>query len=126
MSFSQSSRSDALNLYIDCSTCDNDYMRQNISFVNFVRDRKVADVHVIITYQNTGSGGEEYQLKFFGQNKFEGTADTLKFTTTPDNTGDEIRILRLNMLKLGLMQFVAKTDLASEISIAFTSDEEEE
>lgn len=125
-SFSQSNRSDALNLYIDCNTCDNDYIRQNISFVNFVRDRKVADVHVIITYQNTGSGGEEYQLKFIGQNVFEGQADTLKFTTTPDNTGDEIRELRLNMLKLGLMQFVAKTGLASEITIDFTSDEEEE
>ena len=125
-SFSQVSRSDALKLYIDCTMCDDDYIRQNISFVNFVRDRKVADVHVIVTSQNTGSGGLEYILKFIGQNDFEGQDDKLIFTTTPDNTVDEIRALRLKMLKLGLVRYVAKTDLASEIDISFTSDDNSE
>jgi len=120
--FSQSGRSDVLNLYIDCNTCNDDYIRQNIAFVNFVRDRKLADVHLIITYQNTGSGGREYQLRYIGQNDFVGQNDTLKFTTTPDNTVDEIRELRLKIFKLGLIQYVSKTDIASEISIDFELD----
>ena len=47
----------APKVYIDCLECDLDYIRTEITFVNYVRDRKEADVHILITTQDTGSGG---------------------------------------------------------------------
>ena len=50
LSYSQESdslRKYAPKVYIDCNFCDEDYIRQNITCVNYVRDRKVADVHLL-------------------------------------------------------------------------------
>ena len=49
-------RKDALNIYMEAS----EYLKKEIPYVNYVRDRKVADVVIISTRQVTGSGGEEY------------------------------------------------------------------
>ncbi len=49
ISYSQESdflRKDAPKVFIDCDFCDEEYIRQNITFINYVRDRKVADVHL--------------------------------------------------------------------------------
>ncbi len=36
----ESKRSGALNLFIDCRSCDMNYTRQEIPYVNYVRDTK--------------------------------------------------------------------------------------
>ena len=43
-----------LRVFIDCFECDTEYLRQNVQFVDYVRDRTVADVHVLVTTQGTG------------------------------------------------------------------------
>ncbi|OQX80984.1 MAG: hypothetical protein B6D61_01340, partial [Bacteroidetes bacterium 4484_249] len=43
------SREKALNIYIDCDYCDQSYFKENFTIVNYVRDRKVADAHIIIS-----------------------------------------------------------------------------
>ena len=59
----ESIETDTTNLgpkvYVDCGYCDMNFIRQNISYVNYVRDRKVADVQVLYVSQRTGSGGNE-------------------------------------------------------------------
>ena len=50
-------RIDALNVFLDCPSCDEDYTRREISFINYVRDRKEAEVHIMVTSERTGSGG---------------------------------------------------------------------
>jgi hypothetical protein len=37
-------KENAPKVYIDCQECDIDYIRTEITFVNYVRDRKEADV----------------------------------------------------------------------------------
>ena len=51
-----------LQVFLDCSDCFADYLREETGFVDFVRDRATADVHVIITNTSTGSGGLEYVI----------------------------------------------------------------
>jgi len=65
-------RSTAPNVFLDCSRrlCDMDYIRTEITFVNYMRDRENADVHVLITRRTTGSGGYEYTLNFMGLKVF--------------------------------------------------------
>ena len=73
----ESSRPDALRVFLDCASCDENYIRTEITFVNYVRDRTLADVHVLITTQATGGGGTEYTLKFIGLERFKGLENTL-------------------------------------------------
>jgi hypothetical protein len=113
-----------LRVFMDCqSGCDMNYIRTEINIVDFVLDRLAADVHVLITDQNTGSGGDKYQLIFFGQNSFAHMQDTLYFDNDANNTDFEERELLVKYLKLGLTPFIAKTKMAKGISIQMKTAE---
>ena len=114
----------APKVYIDCSMCDIDYIRTEITFVNYVRDRKEADIHVLVTSQRTGAGGREYTLAFIGQNKFEGVNDTQKYFTEQTDTEDETREGMVKAMKVGLMSYVAKTPIASRIEVSYQEEVE--
>ncbi len=113
----------APKVYIDCGICDIDYIRTEITFVNYVRDRKEAHIHILITTQTTGSGGREYTLSFMGQNEFAGTNDTQKYFSNQTDTEDEIRQGLVKALKIGLMSFVARTPISSRIAISYAEEE---
>ncbi len=110
-------RENAVKIFIDCQRCDMNYIRQHIPYVNYVRDVKEAEVYVLETRQNTGSGGSEYTFTFLGQGKYDGKNDTLAYATRPDDTDDHIREGRTNMMKMGLMRYVATTPLYEEVTI---------
>ncbi len=59
-------------------------MRTEVTFINYVRDRTDADVHVLVTTQETGGGGIEYTAKFIGLGRFAGVDQTLKVLRGPD------------------------------------------
>jgi len=109
-------RKDALNVYMESS----DFIRKEIPFVNYVRDIKDAGVYIISTSQNTGSGGKEYSYFFVGQEKYEGMRDTLSFVTGSDETTEGKREKEVNILKMGLMRYVAKTPLSKYMKISFS------
>lgn len=100
-----------LKVFIDCSNtwCDQTFIKTEINIVDFLLDNQAADLHILITEQNTGSGGSRYQMIFFGQNKFKNQSDTLQFTTSPNATNFEERDIFIKYLKLGLGPFIAKT-----------------
>ncbi|MFQ5334633.1 MAG: hypothetical protein ACE5DN_01020 [Flavobacteriales bacterium] len=115
----------APKVYIDCPICGEqgvDYIRQNLTWVNYVRDRKLAQIHVIITNQRNGSGGKEYTLTFVGQLEFAGNNDTLVFSSKPDDTDLDIQENGLQMLKLGLIQYLAHTPLAPYLDISYDAE----
>ena len=72
-------RTGALRVFLDCGRCDENYMRTEVTFINYVRDRTDADVHVLVTTQETGGGGIEYTAKFIGLGRFAGVDQTLKY-----------------------------------------------
>jgi hypothetical protein len=72
----------APKLYIDCDSCDMEYIRTEITFVNYVRDRKDAQIHLPSTTQGIGSGGTEYTLTFSGQEQFSGSDSVLRSEST--------------------------------------------
>ena len=113
------SRNDALRVFLDCSSCDENYIRTEITFVNYVRDRLLADVHVLITTQETGGGGTEYTLKFIGLGRFKGVENDLTYSAPQTSTEDERRRGVVSMLKLGLIRYVADSPIASKLKITF-------
>jgi hypothetical protein len=46
--------------------------------------------------------------------------DTVSFTSTPDETEDQIRIDQVKTIKMGLMRYVARTPLSKFLNISFT------
>lgn len=102
------------------------YTRQEIPYINYVRDVKEAQIYILVTDQNTASGGEMFTYTTHGQDEFSGMDDTLTYTTNPDQTSTEIREKRTDMLKMGLMRYVAKTPLFNEIKISQNEDLVEE
>jgi hypothetical protein len=110
-------REDGLRIFIDCARCDMNYIREEIPYVNYVRDVKEAQLYVLETRETTGSGGSKYTYSFVGQQDFTGMNDTLTYASRPDDSRDYQRIWRTQMLKMGLMPYVAKTPLYSEVLI---------
>lgn len=109
----------APKVFIDCESCDPDYIRTEIPFVNYVRDRKEADIHVLITTQRTGSGGTEYTLSFIGMGPYVGTNNVLVYASSTTDTEEEVRRGYVAVLKMGLVPYTARTPIRDLLSVSF-------
>ena len=109
----------APKVYLDCMFCDRDYIRDNITYVNFVRDRKDADVHILVTMQGTGSGGQEYTFTFIGLGDFKGTEHSLVHASNPTDTRDDTRRAQVSLLERGIFPFVLETPICDYITLRF-------
>lgn len=96
-----------LRVYLDCRTwgCDRDLFITEVKFATLTRDRADADVHVLVTAMNTGSGGRQLTMQFIGLRDVEAHSDTTE-TALPPNVADDItRREIIRVVKLGLVQF---------------------
>jgi hypothetical protein len=112
---------DLINIYIDSPDwyMDLDYFRTEIPFVNYMRDRADADVHIMTTIQGTGGGGMEFTINFIGLRKFEGQKNTLKYSSVQTDTEDIIRKELARYFKIGLMQFVSQSPAVRQIDVSY-------
>ena len=111
-----------INLFFDCPTggcADLDYLRREIPFVNWMRDRADADVHVLVTSQPTGGGGRAFTVAFIGLRAFTGDDHELDFATSGDATQDEQRTRLADRLRLGLVRYVQETPAADGIRVTY-------
>ncbi len=108
---SQAAAPRAFALFLDCSDfyCEPDFYRNEIAFVDHVRDRSAADVHVLITRETTGGGGSNFTLAFYGQRRFASVSDTLVARTAQGATEAEQRQTISRTIKLGLARYLART-----------------
>jgi hypothetical protein len=112
-------KNQAPSVFLDCWRCDKNHIRTEITFVNYVRVREDADIHILVTEQRTGSGGREYTLEFIGQKRFEGMDNQVVYSSSGTNTWDESRILMVEGIKKGLFPYLMKTPLAEYLSVVF-------
>ena len=108
----------ALRVFLDCGFCDDEYLRTEIGFVNNVRDRLDAQVHVLVTRQDTGGGGNVLTFDFVGLEEFEGIDDQLTYFSSQNATDDDERRGIAQTLRLGLVRYAAATALGQELDIA--------
>ena len=116
-----------LRVFLDCQRmrCEHTHIRREIPYVNWVRDRQDADVHVLAISQSTG-GGQEYIFNFIGLREFAGHADTLRYTTSRTDVQDESRDGQVLTLQMGLMRFVANTPVTDFLTISYDAPGQEE
>ena len=109
-----------VRVFVDCHTgCDTTYVRKELNFVDHVRDKEVADVHILITSERAGGGGEMYTVSFIGLRRFEGNNDTAAFLTQQSDTDDDIRRVLVRVLKLGLVRYVATTSVRDGLDLTY-------
>ncbi len=116
----------ALRVFVDCQECDQadlEFFRGDITFVDHVRDRAEAHVHVLITSHSTGGGGDALTLTFIGREAFAALDDTLRYDARVAEATAVTRAAISRLLKLGLMRYVARTGAAPRIGISYTGAE---
>ncbi len=123
---SKNLREEALDVFMDSFYINMDYIRREIPYVNYVRDRKEADVHIMITRRNTGSGGNEYTIAYIGQGDYEGMNEKLIYNSGPDESTDETRVGRSKILQMGLMKYVVRTPIIRDIDIDYKKKDQQD
>jgi len=99
-----------LRVFLDCGrNCDFDFLRREASFIDYVRDRKDADVHVLVTTQDTSSGGREYTMQYIGLGRFAAQQRVEHFVSSGSDTSDEQRREFLRVFTLGLTPYLMST-----------------
>jgi hypothetical protein len=118
-------RQPALRVYLDCSStnCYADYVRAEVTFVDFVRERTEADVHVIVTSTETGSGGREYTGAFIGLGALTGVDHSLKAVTTSSDPEDVIRRQIATMVRIGVLGYMARRGTPQTLDVQVELDD---
>src|SRR5688572_4435247 len=117
----QQTAAEKLRVYLDCNYCDMDFMRTEITWIDYMRDRADAQVHVLVTRQTTGGGGGEYTLEFIGLRQMAGRADTLRYLASSEATSDIIRRGLSRNIALGLVPFVASTPMGANLTVVMAT-----
>ena len=110
-----------LRIFLDCNVCDFDFMRTEIAFVDYVRDRQDAQVHILVTDQSTGGGGTEYTLHFIGQRELANIADTIAYVSPPSASPDDLRHGLARTIRLGLVRYYAHLGQAGRFDVTYTA-----
>ncbi|MBU2946877.1 hypothetical protein [Zobellia uliginosa] len=110
-----------LKLYIDCN-CEKNYLRQEITYVNHVRDQAQSNIKLFIYDIANGSGGRTYMLEFEGVEDYKDILGKLTYDSTASMTDDEVRKGLLKKVQSGLLQYVLESDLAENITYTVNKD----
>lgn len=108
-----------LRLFLDCQFhCQDDFIRTEIPWVNYVRDRGDADVHLLATRQGAAAG-QSVTLRFIGVGAFLGQDHELQFTARSTDTEDQQREQFVEVLRLGLVRYVANTPVRDRLRLVY-------
>src|SRR5688572_7758133 len=107
-----------LRVFLDCrDDCFQDFMRDEIEFVEYVRDPREADVHVIVTTATTGAGGRERAVAFIGNGRFAGIEHQLRATTEAGDSEDQQRRMLVSAITIGLLNYQAAGGVGRDLSV---------
>ncbi len=107
-----------LRVYLDCGDCFPDFLREEIRWVDFVRQPQDADVHLLTTSSDTGGGGQEVVLRFVGANRFRDVNQSLRTTSQPAATEDARRRDILRTVSVGLLGYIAREGLPADVALS--------
>jgi len=107
----------APKFFLDCDDCDFTFVRQELTFVSFVRDPKLADVHILTSESHTGGGGHKYFINFIGLKNFKGQNYDYEYVSDQTETDDEIRKGLLKRIETGILQYYSKTGFLNQLDI---------
>ncbi|MEX2272382.1 MAG: hypothetical protein WD690_12965 [Vicinamibacterales bacterium] len=111
-----------LRVFLDCD-CFSEYIRNEVTFVDYVRQRESADVHVLGQSRETGGSGREHNLNFVGLGRLDGFNLDLRALTTASDTEDTRRRAVQSVLTSGFLVYMAKAEIPGRLEIDVEADE---
>ena len=92
-----------LKVYLDCNNCFGDYIREEVDMVEYVRDPAEADVHILVSQSDTGSGGTERAVALIGLGRFKGLDFKSRALSQSGDTEDTQRQRLATAITIGLL-----------------------
>ena len=111
-----------LKVYLDCR-CDDNYIKQKTSFLEYVRDQDLADIEIIIRDIRTPTGTRSFEIQIDGNNEFKEISSSAIVSGYVTDTSGTLRDKLLNKLKLSLIPFLDKAKYVINIDIDSNFDE---
>lgn len=117
--FAQSSIEPAerLRVYLDCNQCFADFIRDEVNMVEYVRDPAGADVHVLVTSSETGSGGRERTVSLLGIGRFKGIDFKMRALSESGDTEDTQRQRLATVVKIGLLNYLSIDGITGGLTV---------
>jgi hypothetical protein len=106
-----------LAVFLDCGFCDETFIRQEMTYVDYVRDREVAHVHVLVTRANTGAGGAAHTFDLIGRGPFQGRDYSTVYTTNVGATEAEQRAGLLRTLQATLVPYLLQIPVGERLTV---------
>lgn len=106
-----------LRVFLDCD-CFQEYLRDELDWVDYVRQAQDADIHILSNTATTGGGGRELVLRFVGRGRFDGVNQELRVVTLPAETEDTRRRLVLRTVSVGLLNYIARAGLPQALDLS--------
>ena len=105
-----------LRVFLDCD-CFSEFIRNEVTFVDYVRQRESADVHVLGQSRETGGAGREYNLNFVGLGRLDGFNLDLRAVTGTSDTEDTRRRAVQSVMTSGFLVYLAKAEIPGQLEI---------
>ena len=106
-----------LKVYFDCNNCFGDYIRDEVNIVEYVRDPAEADVHIIVSSSDTGSGGIERAVALIGIGRFKGTDFKSRAISQSGDTEDTQRQRLATAITIGLLNYLSSDGVKGGLSV---------
>ena len=106
-------------VFLDCRSpgCDTDFLRTELTWMNFVRDRNQAMVHIIATARSTASGGAELSVTFARTTSAD--KDSVLAIIPQGATRDQSRRILSRAIGQGMLEFVRSTPLSDQLTVNY-------
>ena len=105
-----------IKAYIDCR-CDDNYLKQQTSFLEYVRDQDLADIEILILDVRNPTGTRSFEIKIEGNNDYKELSSSVLLSGYANDTASTLRDKLLNKLKLALVPFLDKASYNINIEI---------
>ena len=106
-----------LRIYLDCQQCFGDFIREEVDIVEYVRDPAEADVHVIVTRSETGSGGVERTVALIGIGRFKGLDFKTRAISQSGDTEDTQRQRLATAITIGLLNYLSHDGVKGGLAV---------
>jgi hypothetical protein len=110
-----------IKVFLSCR-CDDDFLKQNTLFFDYVRDMSLSDIEVFVFEITNASGGRNYSFNFNGKNNFLNKEYEINAIIPQNISLNKSREILLNTYKLGLASFLSNTDYQNLINVNFPHD----
>ncbi|MFN2315148.1 MAG: hypothetical protein ABR551_08635 [Gemmatimonadales bacterium] len=108
-----------LRLFLDCQFgCPGDFIRTEIPWVDYVRDRGDADVHLLVSRQGAAVG-QLVTFRFIGLGPFLGQDHEIQFTERSTDTESQQREQFVEVLRLGLVRYVDNSPIRDQLRLIY-------